>query len=189
MNSSLVQIYATLSLMVGCLSSCLDNTVQHPKTTTYYDLKDYFEKKQILFTKYNAYLEKSATLQGVTRKTIEKRPDWNKELIFFREADLNKPSWRGKYRVYYFHHNLVYEAMDTSHLSIRKVILYHCQEASALKVASFDSIRIEKKESNILSKMEGVFVFKPDSAYTIFYKQDIRFYRKVLFFIKGNIHR
>ncbi len=161
-------------------TSCLTKPPRDKKITPYFDLKSYFQKKQNFLIQKSYKIVKTLFYEG--RKTTHEdfHPDWTRELYFFKEADLSKPTWQGKYELHYQGTNLQYSLLDSDHLSIREVLFYNWSARSS----QFDSVRIIKKQNSLLSKVYSVLVFKPDSSYSIDYYQDIRFYKKTHFRIE-----
>lgn len=177
-HSHSTKIYSlVLGLIFFFLMACLNNSKPVNKAETYFNLKEYFEDRQTQYTKNHYHLYKTVWYKDKKSSLETKAPDWSRELFFFREADLNKPSWAGLYSVVRENGNLIYQALDTLRLNIREVRFYHFNQNSKGNL-SFDSIRITKKQNDFLSKIYSVLVFKPDSFYSIQYNQDIRFYKK-----------
>lgn len=162
-----------LVLGFGLWGSCLQSPRKVDSQEAYFDLKSYFEKKQNLFERKKIHLIKTLYFEGKQEKIEVSNPEWDREMVFFRESDINKPAWSGKFRKENLMGNLIYQGLDTDKVNIRRVIFYHYNSRDS----SFDSLRIEKKESNLLSRLNSVLVYKPDSAYSLVYNQNIRFYK------------
>ena len=81
--------------------------------------------------------------------------------------------------------NLIYAAQDTDKLPYRNIIFYGFNT----KNQEFDSLKIHKKISNLLSNLDAQLIYKPDSGYRIIYDQDIRFYHKVHYQIQAKIEK
>jgi len=159
-------------ILVLSINACSPKTkikAQEP----YFDLKSYFEEKESEFSRNKIPLFKTLIMNGITQNRKIVNPEWNRELVFFIEADINKPAWAGKFESQWKEGNLTYKALDTNKINIRRVDFFHFNP----KDSSFDSVRIIKKETNYLSNLQVILVYKPDSAYSVRYNQDIRFYQ------------
>jgi len=182
---SIFKFFLSLAVFSGfCFfSSCNLGSEKPDIKSGYFNLKSYFSRKEKFFEKGHYRLTKTLAFEGKTQTIEVKNPEWIREMVFFQDADINKPAWKGLFKEEFKHGNLEYSDLDTSKIKIRKVILYHFHAGDS----SFDSIRIERKQVDILSNIYSVLVFQPDSAYSIDYSQDIRFYKKTHYTIRARI--
>ncbi len=179
----LIRILFFFTLIISCQNISPETDRRSPLLAApYFDLKSYFEHKIYQYGKTHKYLKKMLVFQGKKSSLIVNKPNWSNELVFFLEADLAKPSWEGKFDRKIIDKILVYDALDTDRINIRQVIFYNYKSDNR-----FDSVKIIKKQSNILSKINAILIFKRDSSYSIKYSENIRFYHKNTFEIKGRI--
>lgn len=75
------------------LTACMPEN-NKSKINYYYDLQDALQKLE----KPKAVFQKTTIAEGKTETQILKNLDWQKELAFFEQANLNKSAFRGGYQ-------------------------------------------------------------------------------------------
>jgi hypothetical protein len=168
---SLFPVFFTISIIIG-FSSCSESG-EGTFQKSYFPLSSYFQNKEKDFSNRKVQAYKTLLLEGRRQSLQIKNPEWSREMIFFKESEINKPAWAGKFKIELIKGNLVYTSLDTNKMNIREVDFYQFK----LPDSSFDSLRIVKKERNFLSNLSTILVYKPDSAYSIAYDQDFPFYK------------
>ncbi|RYG09492.1 MAG: hypothetical protein EOO07_23780, partial [Chitinophagaceae bacterium] len=65
----------------------------------YFDVKGYFEKEINRLQKLNPEVNKTVSINGAAENKIAKIANWTKELAIFVNADINKTSWKGSFKI------------------------------------------------------------------------------------------
>ena len=90
-----------LLLMAGCFFSCADNaeTAEKPALPpVYFDVNSFLSEQMKHLNQTKPTVQKTVTNGelGPQTETLE-NVNWEQELAFFLEADINKPAWRQTY--------------------------------------------------------------------------------------------
>ena len=83
-----------LLLLTGCM--------EQPQTVgeaRYFDVAGFVDQQVTRLTDQPPLVRKQTALNGRRQERTTRRIDWARELNPFREADLNRPAWRDRYRI------------------------------------------------------------------------------------------
>src|SRR5687768_4704381 len=82
------------------LFGCNAETDERQKNASpYFDLKGYFEKEANRLRKAGVIVNKTVGINGAHETKTLKITDWERELSSISNADINKTSWRGAFKV------------------------------------------------------------------------------------------
>jgi hypothetical protein len=91
-------LYVALLLwLVACYVPPVDETDQ--PAGPFFDLEGFFEKEAAFLSSQQLRVQKTIQQNGQRESQEVVVDDWKRELSFFAESDINKPSWRDQYTV------------------------------------------------------------------------------------------
>ena len=88
---------AVFSLLTACNREPEVGTASKP--VLYYDLKKYLESEITRLEKAHNRVVKTVSVNGREEQQTLQQLDYRSELALLLDADINRPAWRGKYRV------------------------------------------------------------------------------------------
>ncbi|WP_316845996.1 hypothetical protein [Pedobacter psychrodurus] len=145
----------------------------------YFDLKGYFEKEITRLQKLNPDVNKTVSINGAAENKTAKIADWTKELAIFVNADINKTSWKGSFKIKEQNGVDSYTS-DNKKIPIKKVsITWKGQKAGKIEII------IDNK--NILYRSLDTLTYYPDSLYSIKNQQKIRLLNEKKYSIVGKL--
>ncbi len=130
---------------------------------TFFDLEAFFEKeiKDFPYQK----IKKTVTLNGKAQTKELTDFDMKKELAIFINSNINKSSWKDKYKVVETANQITYEA-TVEKLKIRKIIIDK-DRGEVIK------IRISTNASQRIFTAEKELIYEPSKGYSIKNHQDV----------------
>ncbi|WP_316830200.1 hypothetical protein [Pedobacter aquatilis] len=161
MNKKLISLVFVLGFM-ACKR-------QEEKTNTgllYFDVNGYFKEEANRLSKTKPIITKEVAINGVPEQKRLQINDWTKELAIFSNADINKASWKGSFKVEK-DGNLESYISDNKKIPVKKVLI--SKENQKVK-----SIEIIITSKNILYTSGDTLSYYPDSLYRISKHQKIR---------------
>ncbi|MBV6426332.1 MAG: hypothetical protein KIPDCIKN_00843 [Haliscomenobacter sp.] len=154
-------------LSTGCYNGDLDDQAPvNGRLASFYDLKGFFSKEINRLDRQQPEGMKTVRFEGKS-ETIDmkaKPADYGKELASFIASDINKPSWREKYRIDTASagsgmQEIRYTALD-EHLKTREIQLLF--NGNSLK-----EVRIKNRLKSIIAESTQTLSYRTGSGYTI----------------------
>ncbi len=160
----------TASLLVTGLA-CTSTSDKIPASEIpgdpYFDLNRYFDEEAMRLQKLKPTIAKTVSKNDASESKSVQIEDWKDELGLFIDSDINKPAWRGRYRIDSTKHSLTYTSVDpelrTQQITIEKQI-----------DGTIKHIAIVNRISNMLYQTEEQLDYYPDSLYRINRQQSVR---------------
>ncbi|UKJ06535.1 hypothetical protein [Solitalea lacus] len=104
----------SLLLVVVTISACTNSINKKPNTSTYFDLKEYFENEAKRLNRENPKVEKTVNDNGKQETKAVLNTIWLNELSVFINSNINKPAWSKSYSVTSTDSTEEYKALDSS---------------------------------------------------------------------------
>jgi hypothetical protein len=158
-----------LGILVFALAFFSCNQREAAKANTellYFDLKGYFGKEIIRLRNAKVKVNKTVSINGVDETKSSLIADWDKELAIFVNADINKTSWKGSFKVTR-QKGLHSYTSDSKKIPIKKVSITH-------KDSKISKVEIIVNNKNILYQSLDTLTYSPDVLYKIRKQQKIR---------------
>lgn len=154
-------------LMAVFLFSC-GNPEQPKQETagTYFDLKGYFNKEAQALNRRGPMVKKSVVVNDKAEEKQLKVTDWQKELSIFIDADINKPAWKGEFKVSNNTNGSTYRS-NNDQVPVKQVDIIRQGE-------TVKWITILIHNSNYLYSSTDTLSYYPDSLYQIRKSQQIK---------------
>ncbi len=159
------------------LISC--NQEKESKANTellYFDIKGYFQKESIRLKKTNPLILKEVDIDGVKETKKLNINDWEKEFSIFANADINKASWKGSFKIQKLNDGLIYTS------SSKKI------PVKSVQIDSFENkvkkIEIIISNKNILYTSGDTLLYYPDSLYLVKKHQKIKLLKEKKYQVK-----
>ncbi len=144
----------------------------------YFSLNEYFDQEIKRLTQQNDSIFKIVSINGNEEEKRVHIADWNTELAAFKEADINKPSWKSSYQIVRTDSTLTYQSMEAS-LKTKKIeILWGVDE-------QIQSLTIYNELENWIYKSKETLTYVPDEKYEIIKEQAIKIVGDQRYTIKG----
>jgi len=172
-----------LYLLVFALACFSCNKQEKPNANNnllYFDLKGYFEKEIDRLQEVSPSINKTVSINGAKEQKTLTITDWQKELAIFQNADINKNSWRGSFKITKQGEQSIYSS-DNRKIPIKKILV----EQQGSKVSK---ISIIVNNNNILYRSQDTLTYIPDSLYEIKKQQKIRFLAQKNYLIIGKFN-
>lgn len=140
--------------------------------TPYFDLREYISAETDRLSAARIKVEKTISLNGRTETRQIDDINFDNDLRLFREADINKPAWFGKYEtrketLSVGHTLTTYLAQDSS-LIVRRLTIEQDQGATT-------KVEIERHTGTILSDGRHLLTYQPATGYDVVTNQKNRF--------------
>lgn len=158
-------------LLCTCFVLGCQSNANKQQINTYFDISGFFAKESNRLKSGSTQLEKWIKDQDGIRKSKEARVNWDKELAFFSENDINKPAWKDSYAIQRSIidsiETLTYKAKNPK-LSIREICIRKQVQGGIIEM------RIRKRTMNNLYTSFQTLIYTPSKGYFIAGNQDIR---------------
>jgi len=147
----------------------------------YFDVAGFIASEAEKLTSLKLPVKKKVMLNGKEEMHVMTVDNWENELGAFREADINKKSFLGKYEAD--------TALDGSSLSVRYSATEENFRTRELNI-EFNSennpvkITAVVASSNVLYSSRQQLIYEPDKGYRISGKQSIRFLKPDSFYVE-----
>jgi len=88
-------------MLIAILSSCSKDPaeVYYEDQRYYYDLPSFIAKQVENLQERGQWVRKQVTKDGHSHVVERGDIDWKEELDAFKEADINRPAWRGQFKI------------------------------------------------------------------------------------------
>ncbi|KLT65747.1 hypothetical protein [Pedobacter sp. BMA] len=169
-----------LALALGFVSCIKQEPNGANARLSYFDVKGYFNKEINRLQQTNPTVQKTVSVNGTAENRKLKIPDWQKELAVFTNADINKASWQGEFKITASNQLTIYSSANKK-IPVKKILLTH-QHNKLAKIV----IIVESK--NILFQSTDTLTYAPDRFYEIKKFQKIRFLKQKYYHITGKIN-
>lgn len=176
-------------MALSTLGACSSNT---PSTVSsapgpFFDLKSYFLTEIKRLEAQPNHIKKKAHLNENTEEDNVKLTSLEKDLSFFVDSDINKPSWTSKYKVdsiFTGNHlkSITHQATDPG-LKVQKLVIELRQDKAV------EAVLINRQIQNFLSDVKYDMAYYPDSLLTIEIGQDYFFSRPTVIGISYVWHK
>lgn len=159
------------------LAACTSNTTEKTISPAYFSLKTYFEQEALRLNQQHLQVLKTVSINGIMETKKINDIDFKKELASFADADINKSSWKGAFRVEK-KDNLTLYYTNNKKIPVKRLEIY----SSGKRVKS---IRIIRSDTNILYRSADTLVYKADSLYEIRKVEKVKLLSPATYGIKG----
>jgi hypothetical protein len=149
------------------LFSCNAGTDERQKNASpYFDLKGYFEKEADRLTKAGIIVNKTVAINGAHETKTLKITDWERELSSISNADINKTSWRGAFKVARSENRVTYKS-DDGKVPVKALTVFY-------RNGIVSGFLVLIRNSNALYTSTDSLTYYPDSLYQIKKNQQIK---------------
>ena len=163
-----------LLLSLGCTDQ---SAQQQQRELTYFDIKGYFETEVNRLNKLKPSITKSVEINDSLERKAVRILDWKKELSIFSEADINRASWKGLFKLEKHDGTDIYTS-DDEKVPVKKLALRF--EGKRIK-----QILIVLNTDNSLYDSKDSLSYYPDSLYRIKKTQHIKLLSSKHYEIQG----
>jgi hypothetical protein len=171
----------TLVFLALSLAACQQKEISK-KQLEYVDLEGFFSAEAKRLNSQKPTLLKTVGInQKSEQKLLKKNIDWTKELSVFKEADINKPAFKGMYQMSKLPNKTVYTALNKKYLIQRIEVDWNLAKKPS-------GIRIFQLTKNIIYRAADTLSYYPDSIYSIHKKQEVRVLGTTVYTIKGKFN-
>lgn len=159
--------------------SCNNSADKKQKTDlTYFDVKGYFEKEAARLNKDNPLISKTVSINGAIESKHINIPDWKKELALFSDADMNRASWKGLFKLKKSKDQELYSSNNEKVPVKELLVTYKNNEVFGIKVLI--------KNTNSLYTSIDTLTYYADSLYQVKKVQNIKLLSKKTYTITGS---
>ncbi|RZL50307.1 MAG: hypothetical protein EOP00_05015 [Pedobacter sp.] len=130
------------------------------------DLESYFKAEANRLAKANLTIDKTVTINDQTEEKKVKIANWEQEFSSFIDADINKASWRGAFKLTK-NGNVETYISDSKRIPVKKVIVNYQNEL-------IKSVKVFIVNTNDLYVSKDSLTYYPDSLYEIKKTQQIK---------------
>jgi hypothetical protein len=176
MIKNLALVFLALSL-----AACQQKEISK-KQIEYVDLRGYFNAEanrlnaqKLTFTKTVCINRKKES------KLLNKSIDWEKELSVFKEADINKPAFKGMYQIRTLPNKTIYTTLSKN-ASVKRIEIDFGNTKKPI------GIRIFQLTKNMIYQSTDTLSYYPDSVYSIHKKQEVRVLGTTFYTIDGKFN-
>ena len=132
----------------------------------YFDVKGYFNKEAARLTKLRPSVWKEVSVNQEKERKIIRISDWQQELAIFVDADINKASWKGNFKVVKTPDSELYTALNEK-IPVKRVLIR--KENNQVK-----GLEILIASKNILYTSQDTLLYYPGDRYRISKRQKIK---------------
>ncbi|MFI5453774.1 hypothetical protein ACHMWN_16670 [Pedobacter sp. UC225_61] len=140
-------------------SACTLKEQDKTQAKTYFDLETYFKQEATRLTKSNQPIYKTVLVNGKAEEKKLLIKNWEKEFSSFIDADINKTSWRGSFKLTKTDSLTTYTS-DSKKIPVKKLEI-------AYKNNKVMAIKIFVTNTNDLYTSQDSLSYYPDSLYQI----------------------
>jgi hypothetical protein len=165
-----------------CLFFLSCNPEKAKQEKIYFDFPVYFKAHQEILSSNNVKLKKYAIKDGQEEVLVVENPDWGKELLLFKEIDLNREAWSRYFKADTLLHNndsviVFYTAMEKT-LPLKELKAVFVNNSCKFVTASF-------LNDNILFTSKREYEFDSFLGYSVSGSQEILSLYKTNYRIKA----
>ncbi|TKC03863.1 hypothetical protein [Pedobacter frigoris] len=160
----IILFYAVILFLFGCGYT---SEQKQKINLSYFDVKGYFENEVNRLQKSSPAIYKMVEVNGSTETKTVKITDWKKELAIFSEADINKDSWKGLFKIIKQADKETYVS-DNEKVPIKEIEITYTSSKEVSKL-----LIIVKNNNSLYTSADSLFYY-PDSVYKIVKSQKIK---------------
>lgn len=169
------------AFLVLSLASCQQKEISN-KQLEYIDLQRFFSAEVRRLNARKPTFIKTVSLNGKKEsKLLNKSIDWEKELSVFKEADINKPAFKGMYQIRTLPNKTIYTTLSKN----ASVKLIEIDFGNTKKPIG---IRIFQLTKNMIYQSTDTLSYYPDSVYSIHKRQVVRVLGTTVYTIDGKFN-
>jgi hypothetical protein len=169
------------AFLVLSLAACQQKEISN-KQLEYIDLQGFFSAEASRLNAQKPTLTKMVCINGKTEsKVLNKSIDWEKELSVFKEADINKPAFKGMYQIRTSPNRTIYTTLSKN-VPVKRI---EVEFGDAKKPTG---IRIFQLTKNMIYQSTDTLSYYPDSVYSIHKKQVVRVLGTTIYTINGKFN-
>jgi hypothetical protein len=169
------------TFLVLSLAACQQKKIRN-KQLEYVDLQGFFSAEARRLNGLKPTFNKTVCINGKKEsKVLNKSIDWEKELSEFKEADINKPAFKGMYQISTLPNKTIYTTLRKN-VSIKRI---EVEFGDAKKPTG---IRIFQLTKNMIYQSTDTLSYYPDSLYSIHKKQVVRVLGTTVYTINGKFN-
>jgi hypothetical protein len=169
------------AFLVLSLASCQQKEISNKKLE-YIDLQGFFSAEAGRLNAKKPTFTKTVSINGKTEsKVLNKSIDWEKELSVFKEADINKPAFRGMYQITKLPNKTIYTTLSKN-ASVKRI------EVDFENTKKPIGIRIFQLTKNMIYQSTDTLSYYPDSVYSIHKKKVVRVLGTTIYTINGKFN-
>ena len=155
------------AFLVLSLAACQQKEIRN-KQIEYVDLQGFFSAEASRLNAQKPTFTKTVCINGKTEsKVVNKSIDWEKELSVFKEADINKPAFKGMYQITKLANKTIYTTVSKN-VPVKRI------EVDFGNTKKPIGIRIFQLTKNMIYQSTDTLSYYPDSVYSIHKKQVVR---------------
>ena len=169
------------TFLVLSLAACQQKEIRN-KQLEYVDLQGFFSAEA---SRLNARKPTFTKTVGINEKkeskVVNKNIDWEKELSVFKEADINKPAFKGMYQITKLANKTIYTS-NSKNAPVKRI------EVDFGDTKKPTGIRIFQLTKNMIYRASDTLSYYPDSVYSIHKKQEVRVLGTTVYTIDGKFN-
>ena len=155
------------TLLVLSLAACQQKEISN-KQIEYVDLQGFFSAEANRLNGQKPTFTKTVCINGKKEsKVLNNTIDWEKELSVFKEADINKPAFKGMYQISMLPNKTIYTTLSKN-ASVKRIEIDFGNTKKPV------GIRIFQLTKNMIYQSTDTLSYYPDSIYSIHKKQEVR---------------
>jgi hypothetical protein len=146
--------------------ACKESPSTQSNAAQYFDLTGYFDNEALRLSKINPTIKKQVTIDTSSEQKAILITDWAKEFNVFKEADINKASWIGLFKIEKSDAITTYTSNDDK-IAVKKLEISY-------QHGKINRITAILNTSNMLYHSSANLNYYPDSLYSIYKTQKIK---------------
>lgn len=167
-----------LVILAVVISACQPkNDEKKVASSSYFDVKSFFEKEAAKLNKQKPTILKSVGKDELVEQKRLKIKDWKKELKSFIDADINKASWQDEFQTSTTKEVTTYTSANDK-IPVKKLII-------AKQGDSVIYIKAVVNTTNFLYTSKDTLTYYPGKFYELRKTQKIKLFSAVSYQIKG----
>jgi hypothetical protein len=169
------------AFLVLSLAACQQKEISN-KQIEYIDLQRFFSAEASRLNGLKPTFTKTVCINGKKEsKVLNKSIDWQKELSVFKEADINKPAFKGMYQIRTLPNKTIYTS-NSKNAPVKRI---EVEFGDAKKPTG---VRIFQLTKNMIYQSTDTLSYYPDSVYSIHKKQVVRILGTTVYSINGKFN-
>lgn len=155
-----------LFLALAMFSCQQEKTTKAVASNTYFDLKGYFGKEINRYSMQKPMVEKTVAINGQAESKTLVIKDWPRELAVFIDADINRSSWKGAFKIQDSENETRYST-ENEKIPVKNLIV-------SKNLGKVSKVEIIVANVNLLYHSNDTLTYYPDSLYQIVKQQKIK---------------
>lgn len=167
--------------LITIFYSCLSNKTELTASSDYFSFANYFKAESKRLTGEKTGIKKIIHTTNSSEEKLLTTINWDEELKLFADADINKPAWKGLYRIDTINSDgflkVIYQSLDSILPIKRAEIIF--------KEMQITEINVDRSFSNFYYQSGLHLKYNPLKGYYIKGMQQVRFSSNQTFEISG----